>query len=74
MSNRVMTMMKIEAEERFTGVGELEIDDRKWQMNVEIDKIKGKIDEEIVHDFYFLPDQWPNIVWQESPKCLHHHQ
>lgn len=44
-------------------------------MNVEMDGIKEEIDGEIVHDMiFFLPDQRSNLVWQESPKCLHHHQ
>lgn len=43
-------------------------------MNVEMDGIKEEIDGEIVHDMIFLPDQRSNLVWQESPKCLHHHQ
>lgn len=44
-------------------------------MNAEMDGIKEKkIDGEIEHDMIFLPDQRTDLVRQESPKRLHHHQ
>lgn len=58
-----------------------EVDDRGWQMIGETNGTKarrgragGEIDGETEPDAISLSDQRADLVRQESPKRLHHHQ
>ncbi len=42
MSNLILKMSKIKTEEPLRRGGELEEDDRRWQINVEMDGMKDK--------------------------------